>query len=59
MGDIDCSNNIDLNEEIKKLLDNDINNFTLYNYVNEDIDKSVISRGNFLSALINLWKRLI
>ena len=47
MGDIDCSNNIDLNEEIKKLLDNDINNFTLYNYVNEDIDKSVISRGNF------------
>ena len=47
MGDIDCSNNIDLNEEIKKLLEIDINNFTLYNYVNEDIDKSVISRGNF------------
>ena len=47
MGDIDCSNNIDLNEEIKKLLENDINNFTLYNYANEDIDKSVISRGNF------------
>ena len=47
MGDIDCSNNIDLNEEIKKLLEIDINNFTLYNYANEDIDKSVISRGNF------------
>ena len=47
MGDIDCSNNIDLNEEIKKLLEIDINNFTLYNYANEDIDKSVVSRGNF------------
>ena len=47
MGDIDCSNNIDLNKEIIKLLENDINNFTLYNYTNENIDNSVISRGNF------------
>jgi len=46
MGDIDCSNNIDLNKEIKKLLENDINNITLYNYTNEDIDKSVISMCN-------------
>jgi len=28
MGDIDCGNNVDLNREIKKLLENDINNFT-------------------------------
>tara|TARA_B100000900_G_scaffold190268_1_gene161164 strand:+ start:665 stop:1789 length:1125 start_codon:yes stop_codon:yes gene_type:complete len=47
MGDIDCSYNIDLNKEIIKLLENDINNFTLYNYTNENIDNSVISRGNF------------
>lgn len=47
MGDIDCGNNIDLNREIKKLLENDINNFTLYNYKNDNIDKSIISRGNF------------
>jgi len=47
MGDIDCSYNIDLNKEIIKLLENDINNFTLYNYKNENIDNSVISRGNF------------
>ena len=25
----------------------EVYNFTLYNYANEDIDKSVISRGNF------------
>ena len=47
MGDIDCSNNIDLNKEIKKILENDIKNFTLYNYTNEDIDNSLISSGNF------------
>ena len=47
MGDIDCSNNIDLNKEITKILENDIKNFTLYNYTNEDIDNSLISSGNF------------
>ena len=59
MGDIDCSNNIDLNEEIKKLLDNDINNFTLYNYVNGILISQLFQGVIFLSALINSRKRLI
>tara|TARA_B100000401_G_C52750762_1_gene693083 strand:- start:200 stop:1324 length:1125 start_codon:yes stop_codon:yes gene_type:complete len=46
MGEIDCSKTTDLNKEIKKLLGNDIKNLTLYNYKNEALDKSIISRGN-------------
>jgi methylmalonyl-CoA mutase N-terminal domain/subunit len=46
MGEIDCSKTTDLNKEIKKLYGNDIKNLTLYNYKNEALDKSIISRGN-------------
>ena len=46
LGDIDCNKCTDLNEEIKKLHKNNINDIILYNYAGDKLNKSTVSSGN-------------
>ena len=46
ISEIKCSRNTDLNDEIKRLYENEIKNLIICNYKNQFIDNALLSQGN-------------
>lgn len=46
LGEIDCNKTATIDQEIKNFYENKINDIILYNYADEDLNKSIISSGN-------------
>ena len=46
ISEIKCSKNTDLNDEIKRLYENEIKNLIICNYKNQFIDNALLSQGN-------------
>jgi len=56
LGEIDCNKTANIDQEIKNFYENKINDIILYNYADEDLNKSIISSGNIFIQSNNFVK---